>query len=204
MVYSINATRADLISTSDLLLYDEISYIKRAILTESQAGNRQVIVNDGTVMTESSPEVTVTGTVTAPVITPSNTLILNDSAVVLGTTGTNLNAVIADINDAAISGVTATKQQDQLVLTYIPTDGVWQFVIGAGTANAELGLTTSTVTPTNPLSVDYYSVWRGLAQDRVLSDRMTTVIQSIEAKGFNIIRRTNTVTNTTFEWYIQW
>jgi Txe/YoeB family toxin of Txe-Axe toxin-antitoxin module len=155
-------------------------------------------------MTESSPEIQVIGSVQTPVVTSSNTLILNDSAVVLGTSGTNLNSVIADINDANIPGITASKTDDSLVLTYTPTNGVWTFIIGAGTANTELGLTQTTITAENPSSVDYYSVWRGFSQDRILSDRMNNVIKSLEAKGFNIIRKTNPLTNTTFEWYVQW
>src|SRR6056300_532429 len=47
------------------------------------------------------------------------TIVINGTTVTLGTTGTNLNSIIADINDANVANVTASKNSSsQLVITY--------------------------------------------------------------------------------------
>ena len=91
-------------------------------------------------MTESTPTITITGSASAPTITGTPTVILGGQTITLGTTGLSLNAVIADINDAGVSGLVASKNAaNNLVLTYTaPAATSWTVVIGAGTANTAL------------------------------------------------------------------
>jgi len=204
--YSITAANATSISINlDQIIFDEITAIKRMVLTRSTAGFKDATVSNSTIMTQSSPVITITGTILEPTVTDLATVILGDTTVVLGATGTSLNAVIADINDQTGDNIHASKNStDQLIITYTPDNGVWQLVIGAGSANGDLGLTQATILSPTPASVDYFNVWRGDAQDRQLHGHMTKIIRSIESKGFNIVRRTNPVTGITFSWFIQW
>jgi hypothetical protein len=155
-------------------------------------------------MTESTPDIVVTGSVANPTITALDTVILAGQTVILGTTGTSLNAVIADINDANITGLVASKNNtNQLVLTYTaPAATTWTFVVGAGTANADLGLTAATSTATNPSSVTYFTTWDGSTQDRAKTDQMNQVELYFKNLGYTIERLKNVTTGKTFKWQI--
>jgi hypothetical protein len=155
-------------------------------------------------MTESTPTITITGSVPNPTITATPTVILGGVTVTLGTTGTNLNAVIADINDAAVPGLVASKNAiNNLVLTYTaPAATTWTFTIGSGSANIDLGLTVGTSTATNPDSVSYFTTWDGSTQDRAKTDQMNQVELYFKNLGYTITRLKNTTTNKTFKWNI--
>lgn len=205
MTYAINKNEARMIARQDLTIFREVSAIMEQIISDSQAGLYESTVSDGTTMTESSPEIVITGTVANPTVTASNTIVLNGSTIILGTTGTNLNSVIADINDAGISGISASKNTlNNLVITYdAPAATIWQFEIGAsGTANTELGLTAGITTATDPTSVSYWQTWQGSATDRRKQDQMQQVIDYFTSLGYYIERRTNGTTAKTFKWAI--
>jgi len=205
MTYYINKTQARTIARADLTIYDEVNAIMRQVIVDAGNGLYETTIADGTVMTESTPDIVVTGTISNPVIVGTPTLILAGTTIVLGTSGTNLNAIIADINDAAITGLVASKNaSDQLVLTYTPTALSWNFIIGPGTANVAVGITTSTVAATNPDSVTYFNVWQGLANDRPKTDQMNQVIFYFENLGYSITRLVNTQTSKTFKWVISY
>lgn len=206
MTFGITSQQATQNKRNDLVILDEQYAIMKEIITQSQNGVCNFTIDDGTTMTESTPTITITGTQANPTIVAANTVILGSSTVVLGTSGTNLNAVIADINDANISGVVASKSaNNELVITYTtPAATTWTFDIGAGTANAALGLTNQTYTATDPSSVNYFNVWQGNTTDKCDADDMKAVITYFENLGYVIERQTNNSTSKTFKWRISY
>lgn len=206
MSYTINKTTARAIARADLTIFNETQALMKQVITDAGNGLYQTTVDDGTTMTESTPEIVVTASTANPTITATDTVILAGQTVVLGTTGTSLNAVISDINDANIPGLIASKNAgNNLVLTYTaPAATAWQFIIGAGTANADLGLTAATNTASNPASVDYFNCWQGNVQSREKSDQMNQVILYFENLGYSIQRLKNTTTNKTIKWEINY
>ena len=208
MSYSINATNAGLIARADLTIFNETQTLMKQVITDAGNGLYETTITDGTEMTESTPQIVVTGSTANPTITALDTVTLGGQTVILGATGTNLNAVIADINDSAIPGVVASKNAaDNLVITFTCSQTTtWQFVVGAGsgTANADLGLTAATSTATNPSSVDYFNAWQGNTPSRPKSDQMNQVILYFQQLGYTIERLKNTSTGRTLKWKISY
>jgi hypothetical protein len=206
VTYYINKTSARTIARADLTIFNETQALMKQVITDAGNGLYQTTVTDGTTMTESTPTITITGTVANPTVSSLETVILGGQTVILGPSGTNLNAVIADINDANVSGLVASKNAaNNLVLTYTaPAATTWTFVLGAGTANTNLGLTAQTYTASNPDSVAYYNVWSGTVADRAKSDQMNQVVKYFENLGYTIERLKNTTTNKNFKWVISY
>lgn len=207
MTYYINSNQARSTARNDLTIFNEVNYLMEQVITTSQAGGYTVTVTDGTAMTESTPTIVITGTVANPTVTGGNTFIIAGSTVVLGTTGTNLNSVIADINDANISGVVASKNDsNNLVITYTaPAASSWEVTVGAGTANVELGFTDDTVhTATDPDSVSFFQAWQGNVDDPAKRDQMNEVVKYFRNLDYTIERLTNTTTGRTFKWQVSW
>ena len=209
MSYSINATNARLIARADLTIFNETQALMKQVITDADNGLYETTVSDGTTMTESTPDIVITGSVANPTITPSDTIILGGQTIILGGTGTSLNAVIADINDVANAGLVASKNAaNNLVLTYTaPAALTWTFAVGApgvGTANADLGLTAQTYTATNPSSVDFFNCWQGNVASRPKTDQMNQVILYFQQLGYTIERLKNTATNKTLKWKISY
>ena len=206
MSYSINKTEARLLARADLTIFNETQALMKQVITDAGNGLYETTVSDGTEMTESTPTITITGSVANPTITATPTVILGGQTVTLGTTGLSLNAVIADINDAAVPGLVASKNaSDNLVLTYTaPAATTWTFVVGAGTANTDLGLTAATSTATNPSSVDYFNCWQGNSSSRPKTDQMNQVILYFQQLGYTIERLKNTTTGKTLKWVINY
>ena len=204
MTYFINKTSARTIARADLTIFNETQALMKQVITDAGNGLYETTITDGTTMTESTPTITITGSAAAPTITGTPTLIIAGVTITLGTSGLNLNAVISDINDAAVSGLVASKNAaNNLVLTYTaPAATAWTVVIGAGTANTALGLTAQTYTASNPDSVAYYNVWSGTVADRAKSDQMNQVINYFENLGYTIERLKNTTTNKNLKWVI--
>ena len=209
MSYSINATSARQIARADLTIFNETQALMKQVITDAGNGLYQTTISDGTEMTESTPEIVVTATQANPTITPGDAVILGGQTILLGGTGSNLNSVIADINDyQGLPGLVASKNTaNQLVLTYTaPAATAWQLIVGAGTgtANADLGLTAATNTASNPVSVDFYNCWQGNATSRPKTDQMNQVILYFQNLGYSIQRIKNTTTNKTFKWEINY
>lgn len=204
MTYYINKTQARTIARADLTIFNEVSALMKQIITDSGNGLYETTITDGTTMTESTPTITITGSAANPTIVGTPTLIIAGSTITLGTSGLNLNAVISDINDAAVSGLVASKNAaNNLVLTYTaPAATAWTVVIGAGTANTPLGVTAQTYTATDPSSVSYYNVWTGTSVDRAKSDQMNQVLEYFKNLGYSIDRLKNTTTNKNLKWVI--
>ena len=203
MTYNINSNQALSMARNDLTIFREINALMEQVITDATAGLYSTTVSDSTVMTESTPDIVITGTVTNPTIIGTPTFIIAGTTITLGTTGTNLNSIIADINDAGITGLVASKSSDRLVITYTcVAAATWTVAVGSGTANTSLGITSGTRTATNPSSTSYYSVWTGATEDRAKADQMTQVIKYFQNLGYTIDRQANTATNKTIQWVI--
>jgi len=205
MSVGLNAAQARSKASQDMIVYKETQAIMEAIITQSGLGKFEANIDDGTTMTVSTPIIQKIGTVNNPTVNVGDTLIIDSNTVTLGTTGTSLNAIISDINDASIPGVTASKDAGYLVLTIEDSAGAtWSYEIGAGTANASLGFVSGVYTLPNPTSISYYTVWQGSATDRAIQNQMSQVIKHFSDLGYKIERLTNTSTNRTFKWYVYW
>lgn len=205
MSVGLNAAQARSKASQDMIVYKETQAIMEAVITESGLGNFEASIDDGTIMTISTPSVQKIGTVNNPTVNVGDTLIIDGNTITLGTSGTSLNAVISDINDAAVSGVTASKDAGYLVLSIEDSAGAtWSYEIGAGTANTSLGFVAGVYTLPNPTSVGYYTAWQGTSTDRAIQNQMEQVIKHFSDLGYKIERLTNSSTNRTFKWYIYW
>ena len=205
MSVGLNAAQARSKASQDMIVYKETQAIMEEVITQSGLGNFEASVDDGTTMTISTPSVQKIGTVNNPTVNVGDTLIIDGNTVTLGTTGTSLNAIIADINDASVPGVTASKDAGYLVLTIEDSAGAtWSYEIGAGTANASIGIVAGVYTLPNPTSISYYTVWQGTSTDRAIQNQMEQVIKYFSDLGYKIERLTNSSTNRTIKWYIYW
>ena len=205
MSVGLNAAQARSKASQDMIVYKETQAIMEAIITQSGLGKFEASVDDGTIMTVSTPIIQKIGTVNNPTVNVGDTLIIDSNTVTLGTTGTSLNAIISDINDASIPGVIASKDAGYLVLTIEDSAGAtWSYEIGAGTANASIGVVAGVYTLPNPTSISYYTVWQGTLTDRAIQNQMEQVIKHFSDLGYKIERLTNTFTNRTFKWYVYW
>jgi len=208
MTHGLTAASARIITTSDQVIYDEIDAIHRAINTAALAGELDVTVDDGTLMTESTPSITIEGTGFAP-FTPGDTVIIASETIVLGgdaTDGTGVKQVVADINNVLVSGLRARQVETDIVLTYETTQSNWAVTIaeGSGSALTDIGLTAGTYTPTDPESVAYYNVWNGQTEDRKKAYEFAQVVNHFQGLGYNIVAKKNTVTQNTFIWELYW
>ena len=201
----INASQARAKSQQDMIIFDETETIMRAILERSATGYYEAFVEDGTTMTESTPVSTLVGDVQNPVVAFGSTIIINGATITLGATAVNLNGIIADINDANVPGVTASKNNGYLVITIVHVpQSTWTYEIGSGTANLALGIYAGVYTANNPESIEYFNSWQGLTTDRGRQHQMDAVIRHFTTLGYKVDRVTNTVTNKTFKWYVYW
>lgn len=205
MAGELSAAQARTVSTGDLIVYNEIDYISRQIYAAALNGDLQTTIDDGTTMTDSTPTITVTGTVSNPVVGAApESLTINGEGISLPADD-DVDQIVAAINDAAIAGLTASKNEDsQIVLTYEPTQTNWALAIDGDSANPTVGFTTGSYAATPPASVDYYNVWSNLETDRKLSYHMTQVINHFQNLGFSILQKKNTETSNTFKWEVYW
>lgn len=202
MSVGLNAAQARAKASQDMIVYKETQAIMEIVISQSALGKFEGTVSDTTTMTNSTPSIQKIGTVNNPTITVGDTLIFNSQTITLGTSGTNLNSIVADINDAGLTGLTASKDAGYLVLTIEGSLASWNYEIGAGTAN--LGFAPGTYSITNPTSVNYFNVWQGTLTDRGLQSQMETVIKHFQNLGYKIERLTNANTSKTLKWYIYW
>lgn len=205
MSIGLNASQARSNSKQDMLVFNEIVAIMRAVIDASDAGSFDVEISDGTTMTESTPISKLMGSVINPTVLYGSNIIINGNPIQLGASGTHLNAIISDINDANIAGISATKEDGKLVI-YIEhaQQSTWSYEIGDGTANTNIGLTPGIYVTDTPDSIRYFSVWQGTETDRAIQRQMNEVLRFYTNLGYKIDRLANTVTNKTIKWYLYW
>lgn len=204
--HGLSASQARTVSTTDLIVYNEIDAISREIVAQALLGNLQATISDGTLMTESTPEIVVTGTVSDPAVGGvGEALTIAGQSITLDA-NEDVDQIIASINDVGIEGLVASKNAtSNIVLTYQPSQASWTFVIGADSGNATIGITDGTADPAaDPASRDYYDVWTNLEDDRKLSLHMTQVINYFQGLGYNIVQKLNVATGNTFQWEVYW
>lgn len=91
--------------------------------------------------------------------------------------------------------------ESSLIMNQIIQDagnGLYQTIVSDGTT-----MTESDPTPTDDAQA-FFSVWQGTVTDVAKSDQMKQVIQYFERLGYTINQATNTNTNTTFKWIIDY
>ena len=76
--------------------------------------------------------------------------------------------------------------------------GAYQTIVSDGTT-----MTESDPTATADAQA-YFNVWQGTVTDIAKVDQMKQVISYFENLGYTIVRQTNTTTNTTFKWVINY
>ena len=170
-----------------MIIYDEVQFLMKDIITQSAAGNYNSTITDGTTMTESNLSYYYRYS-SHPTVVVGETPSFNGTPT-LGTTGTNLNAIIADINDAAITGLVASKNAtNNLVLTQ--HSFISGHILLMRTANNNLGLTANTYTPI--LKVMYIGI-RGWVQVQIeaIRPQMDYIIKYFRDLGYRIERSTN-------------
>lgn len=206
MTRDLTASQARTVSTTDLVIYNEIDTIQREIMAQALLGNLTATVDDGTTMTESTPVITITGTEANPVIGGTDEDFTIAATTITLPANSNLNTIIATINDDGPAGLTASKNDsNQLVLTYETPQNGWNLVVSAGDANATLGITAQTYNATNPESVEYYQVWSGVNEDRKKSYELSQVVNHFQGLGYSILAKKNTDSDTAvIKWEIYW
>lgn len=204
MSIMISAADAKLQAQGNLVILKEVRAIEEAILTAVSNSLLNATVSDSTIMTMSTPVISVTATVNAPTTTAAHTFIINGTTVTAS--GTTINAIVDDINTLAMIGITASKTAVAGALTISSDNNNFTLILAAGTGSllGDLGLTAATTNAT-AVSKTYYNVWQNTAVNTTYKQQMSEVIQYFADKGYTLIRQKNAdTTNTTFKWYVTW
>lgn len=200
----ISAADAKLQGQGNLVILREVRAVEEAVLTAVSNSLLNATVADGTVMTMSTPAISVTGTVNNPTTTANNTFTINGTTVTVS--GTTLNSLVDDINTLAITGITASKSSVQGKLVISSDNNLFDITLTAGTGTilADIGLTAG-VTNATDVSKTYYQVWQGTATNTTYVQQMNEVIKYFTDLGYTITRQKNASTsNSTFKWYVTW
>ena len=199
------ATQARTASTTDRVIYNEIDAVTRAVLAAALAGELTVVVDDGTIMTNSTPTITVIGTVTNPVVGGGDELLVIAGETITLSANNDVDQIVATINDAAITGLVATKNAaQQVVIAYNPPAATWTLSVSVGTGADTIGVTVGAQTPSTPSSVSYHGVWSGQETDRKKSYEFAQVVQHFQNLGYSIMAKKNTDTGNTLKWELYW
>lgn len=167
MAVFLTAAEARSSARSNLVIFDEVRTIERAVLVASDAGDYECTVN-GTVMTETTVDswkdfhspITITGTVgvadagTSPFVTSGHSVVLNTITVTF--TGTSLTSVVNDVNAAfPAQGIVASSilvSGSYYLRLYSSSGDPVVIAAGSGTGLADVGLTAGTTRSLNPTS----------------------------------------------------
>ena len=200
----ISAADAKLQGQGNLVILKEVRAIEEAILAAVSNTLLNATVADGTVMTMSTPAISVTGTVNAPTITATDTFTINGTTVTAS--GTTLISLVDDINTLALLGITASKTAVAGSLKISSDNNNFSLVIaaGAGTVLSDVGITAGT-TAAIDVSKTNYNVWQATAINTTYTQQMSEVIKNFTDLGYTITRQKNADTsNSTFKWYVTW
>jgi len=206
MTYELTGPEARQLSTSDLVIYNEIDAIQRKIMEQALLGNLTATVDNGTTMTESTPVITITGTEANPTVGVTGESLTIAATTISLPANSDLNQIIGIINDDGPAGLVASKNaSNQLVLTYETPQNGWNLIVSADSANATVGITAQTYDATNPESVEYYQVWLGVNEDRKKSYELSQVVNHFQGLGYSILAKKNTDSDTSvIKWEIYW
>lgn len=72
------------------------------------------------------------------------------------------------------------------------------------TASASGSYSITLDTTTMSTSAVYCNVWKGVVADRAKEIQMAQIIKYFTDLGYNIERKTNSITGTTFDWVVYW
>ena len=135
----------NLLAASTITNEIELTYAPQNANDDLTIGANQTATDFGFTAGATAP--TVANTTYTQVIINGTTVDIVDQE---GGLTSDIDDAVASINGASIAGIVADKDgTDQLVITYSPPNGTaLDLVIGAGTANTDLGLTASTTTST--------------------------------------------------------
>jgi len=200
----ISAADAKLQGQGNLVILREVRVIEEAILTAVSNSLLNATVSDGTVMTMSTPAISVTGTINNPTITAADTFTINSTTVTAS--GTTLNSLVDDVNTLALTGITASKTSVAGTLKISSDNNNFALTIaaGSGTILSDVGITAS-ITNATDVSKTYYNVWQATAIDTTYTQQMAEIIKNFVDLGYTIIRQKNASTsNTTFKWHVTW
>ncbi len=203
----INANDARLFGQNNLVILKEIRAIEEAILTAVNNNLLFAVVNDNTIMTNSTPIITVTGDIIDPfIITTNSSFDINSTDVVEITTADTLNTVIDKINGLKINGITASKSDvnGPLIIT---SHNYSNYMTLSGTNNedalTQIGLTAGNYSA-DRTSQEYYEVWQNEKTNATYIQQIETVIEYFNNLGYKISIKDNEYNVRTFEWYITW
>ncbi len=204
MSIMISAADAKLQGQGNLVILKEVRAVEEAILTAVDAKLFNATVNDSTIMTMSTPAISVTGTVNNPTITVGHTFKINETT--FTATGTTLNSLVDDINTVGVTGITASKSSvnGAIIISSDNSNFTLTITVGTGTILSDIGITAG-VTASTAISKTYYSVWQNTATQTTYKQQMAEVVKYFTDKGYTIVRQTNPDTgSTTFKWYVTW
>lgn len=206
MTRDLTATQARTVSTTDLVIYNEIDTIQREIMEQALLGNLTATVENGTTMTESTPVVTVTGTEANPTVGVTGESLTIAATTITLAAESDIDQIIAAINEQGPAGLVASKNaSDQIVLTYETPQANWGLIISADSGNPTIGLTDGTYAAPAPESVEYYQVWAGISEDRKKSYELSQVVNHFQNLGYSILAKKNTDSDTeVIKWEIYW
>jgi hypothetical protein len=205
MTYTVPAGLARLQARQDLIVFDEITAISRSIIVAMNQGEYQVEISDGTTMTECTPVIVIEGDVQNPVVDENSNINVDGNIIDIGISGTNLAAIIYDINEAGFANIRASKTADnRLSIQYTCTPSDWTTFIGPGDSNIALGLDPIIYTAETPSSVQYYQVWQEASDDRKIAHQLNTVTKHFETLGYVVDILENSQSQNTIKWTIYW
>jgi hypothetical protein len=93
-----------------------------------------------------------------------------------------------------------SKAQNDLVIFNEVRDIELSILTASADGSYETTIDDSLMT----ISATYANVWKGVVPDRSKEVQMASVIKYFTDLGYNIERRANTTTGTTFDWKVYW
>jgi hypothetical protein len=100
--------------------------------------------------------------------------------------------------------LTATQARSKAQNDLVIFNEVRAIELAILTASAAGSYDITLATTTMSTSVLYANVWKGVISDRAKEIQMSSIIKYFTDLGYNVERRSNPVTGTTFDWQVYW
>lgn len=100
--------------------------------------------------------------------------------------------------------LTATQARSKAQNDLVIFNEVRNIEMAILTASAGGSYNINVDTTTMSTSAVYCNVWKGAVADRAKEIQMAQIIKYFTDLGYNIERKTNSVTGTTFDWVVYW